>query len=62
MARIQRQKERKQREHQQKRAAVGETPVAVKRVSVEEQAALTLERYKHSKKTLLVGVEAGREA
>ncbi|KAM7454974.1 hypothetical protein BLSTO_04267 [Blastocystis sp. subtype 1] len=53
MARIQRQKERKQREHQQKRAAEGETPVAVKRVSVEEQAALTLERYKHSKKTLL---------
>lgn len=62
MERIQRQKERKQREHQQKREAAGEAPVEVKRLSVEEQAALTLQRYKQSKKALMVCVDGGCEA
>lgn len=62
MERIQRQKERKQREHQQKREAAGQAPVEVKRLSVEEQAVLTLQRYKQSKKTLLVCVAMRREA
>ena len=54
MQRIQRQKERRSREKQQKREAEGEVEGEVKRVSIEEQVAMTMERYRNSKKTLLV--------
>ena len=67
MRRIQRQKERKSREKQQKREVKmdggevkreeGEAKLETgerKRVSIDEQVAMTMERYRNSKKTLLV--------